>query len=103
VKKGFETKISCVISGITAAATVSWWTSTGEVSGSNFTPVPGTYSNEKQLQISTLTVKGSQVNDDTAYTCRVTSGTYPNSDHLDTTVNLNTYGRQLAFDRALLL
>ena len=91
MKKGSETKLSCVITGLTAKATVSWRTSSGEVSGNNFTPVEGTYSNGKQT--STLTVKGTQVTADTAYICRVTSGSLPDSGHSDTTVNLNVYGK----------
>jgi hypothetical protein len=86
VKKGTDTTISCVITGITAKATVSWLTSSGEVSGDNFTPNQGTYSNG--IQTSTLTVRGTGVATDTAYTCRVTSG----SVHSDATVNLNVYG-----------
>ena len=91
VKKGSDTTISCVITGIAAKATVSWHTSSGEVSGNNFTPVEGTYSNGKQT--STLTVKGTQVTADTAYTCRVTSGSLPDSGYSETTVNLNVYGK----------
>ena len=91
VKKGSDTTISCVITGIAAKATVSWRTNSGEVSGTNFTPVEGTYSNGKQT--STLTVKGTQVTADTAYTCRVTSGSLPDSGYSDTTVNLNVYGK----------
>ena len=91
MKKGSDTTKSCVITGLTAKATVSWRTSSGEVTGSNFTPVEGTYSNRKQT--STLTVKGTQVTADTAYTCRVTSGSLPDSGYSDTTVNLNVYGK----------
>ena len=91
VKKGSDTTISCVISGITAAATVSWRTNSGEVTGENFTPVQGTHSNGKQT--STLAVKGAQVTADTSYTCRVTSGSLSDSGSSDTTVNLNVYGR----------
>ena len=95
VKESSETTISCVITGITAAVTVSWRTSSGKVSGTNFTPTQGTYSNGEQT--STLTVKGAQVITDTAYTCRITSGSLPSSAHSDTTVNLNVYGRQQHF------
>ena len=93
VKTGSDSTISCVITGLTAKATVSWLTSSGEVSGDNFTPVEGTYSNGEQT--STLAVKGTQVNSDTAYTCRITSGSIPTSTHSDTVVNLNVYGRFL--------
>ena len=91
VKKGSDTTISCVITEITATATVSWRTSSGEVSGDNFTPDQGSYSDGKHA--STLTVKGTQVTADTAYTCRVTSGPLPDSGYWDTSVNLNVYGK----------
>jgi hypothetical protein len=86
VKKDSDTTISCVITGITAKVTVSWRTSSGEVSGDNLIPNQGTYSEGKQT--STLTVKGTEVATDTAYTCRVTSGSVDS----DTTVNLNVCG-----------
>jgi hypothetical protein len=90
VETGTDTTISCVITGLAAQATVFWLTSSGEVSGDIFTPDQGTYSNGEQT--STLTVKGAQVNSDTAYTCRVTSGSIPTSGHSDTIVRLNVYG-----------
>jgi len=79
-----------VITGITANATVTWRNSTGPVSGANFTAIPGNYSNGTQT--STLEVKGIQVTADTAYTCRVTPGSLPDSGYSDTTVELNVYG-----------
>jgi hypothetical protein len=80
-----------VISGITATATVSWVTNTGAaVSGSYFSTTQGTHSGGTQT--STLLVYGDQVTADTAYTCRVTSGSLSNSAHSDTTVYLNVYG-----------
>ncbi|XP_063693668.1 uncharacterized protein LOC134825422 [Bolinopsis microptera] len=90
VKRGSDTTISCVITGLTETATVTWQTSTGAVSGEKFTPVQGSHSGGKQT--STLEVDGSLVNEDTAYTCRVTSGSLPDSSHSETTVNLNVYG-----------
>jgi hypothetical protein len=90
VKTGTNTTISCVVTGLTAEATLSWLTSSGEVSGENFTSSQGKYSNGKQT--STLAVKGTQVNSDTAYTCRVTSGSTPTFES-DTIVDLNVYGR----------
>ena len=90
VKKGSDTTISCVISGLTETATVTWRTSTGPVPAEKFTPVQGSHS--AGTQTSTLAVDGTLVNDDTAYTCRVTSGSLPDSSHSDTTVNLNVYG-----------
>ena len=90
VKKGSDTTISCVISGLTETAAVTWRTSTGPVPAEKFTPVQGSHS--AGTQTSTLAVDGTLVNDDSAYTCRVTSGSLPDSSHSDTTVNLNVYG-----------
>ena len=93
VKKGSETTISCVITGLSAVtATVSWRTSTGAaVTGGNFTAAVGKSSGGNQT--STLLVKGPQVSVDTAYTCTVTSGKYTDSGASDTIVNLDVYGR----------
>ncbi|XP_063675242.1 uncharacterized protein LOC134811997 [Bolinopsis microptera] len=71
VKKGSDTTISCVITGLTETATVTWRTSTGPVTAEKFTSVQGSHSGGKQT--STLAVDGTLVNEDTAYTCRVTS------------------------------
>ena len=90
MKKGSETTISCAITGLTETATVTWRTSTGPVPAEKFTPIQGSYSGGAQT--STLAVDGTLVNEDTAYTCRVTSGSLPDSSHSDTTVNLNVYG-----------
>ena len=90
MKKGSETTISCAITGLTETATVTWRTSTGPVPAEKFTPIQGSYSGGAQT--STLAVHGTLVNEDTAYTCRVTSGSLPDSSHSDTTVNLNVYG-----------
>ncbi|XP_063678551.1 mucin-22-like [Bolinopsis microptera] len=89
VKKGSDTTISCVITGLTETATVTWRTSTGPVPAEKFTHVQGSQSGGTQT--STLAVDGTLVNEDTAYTCRVTSGSLPDSSHSDTTVNLNVY------------
>ena len=89
-KKGSDTTISCVITGLAETATVTWRTSTGPVPAEKFTPVQGSHS--AGTQTSSLAVDGTFVNDDTAYTCRVTSGSLPDSSHSDTTVNLNVYG-----------
>ena len=89
VKKGSDTTISCVINGITETATVTWQISTGPVSAEKVTPVQGSHSGGTQT--STLAVDGTLVNEDTAYTCRVTSGSLPDSSHSDTTVKLNVY------------
>ena len=91
IKQGSTTTISCVITGITDTATVTWRTSTGQVSGDEFTATQGSHS--EGTQTSTLAVDGTQVNVDTAYTCRVTSGSLPESGPFDTTVNLNVFGK----------
>ena len=90
MKRGSTTKISCVVSGITETVTVAWRTATGPVSGEKFTTIQGTQSGGTQT--STLTVDSSEVTEDKAYTCRVTSGSFPESGHFDNTVNLNVYG-----------
>ena len=90
VKKGSDTTISCVITGLTETATVTWQTSTGPVPAEKFTSVQGSHS--AGTQTSTLALDGTLVNEDTAYTCRVTSGSLPDSSHSDITVNLNVYG-----------
>ena len=90
VKKGSDTTISCVITGITETATVTWRTSTGPVPADKFTSLQG--SHYDGTQTSTLAVDKTLVNEDTAYTCRVTSGSLPDSSHSQTTVNLNVYG-----------
>ena len=100
VKQGSTTTISCVITGITDTATVTWRTSTGEVSGDEFTVNQGSHS--EGTQTSTLAVDGTQVNVDTAYTCRVTSGSLPESGPFDTTVNLNVFGKIRLLIRFLL-
>ena len=103
VKKGSESTISCVITGLSeATATVSWRSSTGDaVTGDNFTPAVGTQAGGKQT--STLLVKGPQISIDTAYTCTVSSGTLIASESSDTIVNLDVYGkiqyRDLLLDR----
>ena len=90
MKKGSTTVISCVITGITESVTVAWRTATDPVSGIKFTSVQGSHSGGKQT--STLTVDSTVVTEDKAYTCRVTSGSLPDSGHFDNTVNLNVFG-----------
>ena len=91
VKKGSATTISCVVTGIEETVTVAWRTATEPVSGSKFTSVQGSQSGG--TQISTLTVDSTEVTEDKAYTCRVTSGSFPDSGHFDNTVNLNVFGK----------
>ena len=92
VKSGTETMISCVITGLSIdTATVSWRNSSGSVvTGADFTPTEGT--STAGTQTTTLLVKAAEVTEDTAYTCTVTSGTWPESASSDTTVNLDVYG-----------
>ena len=78
---GSETVLSCKITGITAAVTVSWTPAdSGVVS-------QGTLDGD--FQISTLTI--STPSQDLSYTCTVTSGLLSNSPPSQTTVNLNHY------------
>ena len=79
-----------MITDITETVTVAWQTATDPVSGSKFTSVQGIHSGGTQT--STLTVDSTEVTEDQAYTCRVTSGSFPESGHFDKTVNLNVYG-----------
>ena len=91
VLKGSTTTISCVITDITKTVTVAWRTATEPVSGSEFNSVQGSHSGGTQT--STLTVDSSEVSEDKSYTCRVTSGSFPDSGHFDNTVNLNVFGK----------
>ena len=79
-----------MITGITSTVTVVWRTATEPVSGSKFNFVKGSHSGGTQT--STLTVDSTEVTEDKAYTCRVTSGSLPGSGHFDNTINLNVYG-----------
>ena len=90
VRKGSTTAISCVITGITETVTVTWQTVTEPVSESKFNSVQGSLSGGTQTSI--LTVDSTEVTEDKAYTCRVTSGYYPDSGYFDNTVNLNVFG-----------
>ena len=93
VKTGSTATISCVITGIKKTATVTWLTNTEPVSGDKFTTVQGSESGGTQT--STLTVDGSAVTADTAYTCRVASGLFPDSSSFDKIVNLTVFGRYI--------
>ena len=90
VMEGSTTTISCVITGITETVTVAWRTATEPVTGDKFTSVQGSHSGGTQT--STLTVDSTEVTEDKAYTCRVTSGSLPDSGYFDNTVNLNVFG-----------
>jgi hypothetical protein len=91
VKKNTETTISCKITGIAATATVEYLDSLGKaITGLNYSPDPGAESSGTQEP--KLLVKAAAVLEDTAYICRVTSKTYPDSAHSDTKVYLYAYG-----------
>ena len=92
VRKGSTTTISCVITGITETVTVSWRTATEPVSGSKITSLQGSHSGGTQT--STLTVDSTDVTEDKTYTCRVTSGSFPDSNSFDHSVNLDVYGKE---------
>jgi hypothetical protein len=91
VKSGTDTIISCIITGLTQAATVSWYDSTGLQLTSTTTTTRNHNHNEEQ--ITTLEVASDAVTSDAVYTCEVTSGEYPDSDPQDTEVNLNVYSK----------
>ena len=80
-----------MITGITETVTVAWRTATEPVTGDKFKSIQGSHSGGTQT--STLTVNSTEVTEDKAYTCRVTSGSLPDSGHFDNTVNLDVYGR----------
>ena len=54
--------------------------------------MPNEGSQEEGKQTATLKVDGSDVLEDTAYTCTIESGTYSASGSSDTVVNLDVYG-----------
>ena len=90
MRKGSTTTISCVITGITETVTVAWRTSSEPVSGVESTAVQGNHSSGAQT--STLTIDSTEVTEDKAYTCRVSSGSYPDSGYFDNIVHLNVFG-----------
>ena len=79
-----------MITGITETVTVAWQTATEAASGYKFTSVQGSHSGGTQT--STLIVDSSEVTEDKAYTCRVTSGSFPDSGYFDNNINLNVFG-----------
>ena len=85
--EGTESVLSCKITGLSAKATVSW-TKVGKTQ-------EGTTEEELDhgTQISTLTVTNPQ--EDTEYTCVVTSGEYSPSEPSKTSLSLNVYGKFL--------
>lgn len=81
---GTSTTISCRISGLETKASVTWKQGDAVIEGS----LQGTLTADK-TQTSTLTVANPQ--DDTVYTCLVTSGEYASSAQSQTTVTFNTF------------
>ena len=91
--EGTESVLSCKITGLSAKATVSWTTG-GQTQGET---TDGELN--EGTQISTLTVTNPQ--EDTEYTCVVTSGEYSSSETSETTLSLNVYGKYLGFSQVI--
>ena len=91
--EGTESVLSCKITGLSAKVTVSW-TKGDQTQG-------GTTEGELNdgTQISTLTVTNPQ--EDTEYTCVVTSGEYSSSEPSETPLSLNVYGKFLLFSQTM--
>ena len=91
--EGTESVLSCKITGMSDKATVSW-TKGDQTQG-------GTTEGELNdgTQISTLTVTNPQ--EDTEYTCVVTSGEYSSSEPSETPLSLNVYGKILIFSQTM--
>ena len=91
--EGTESVLSCKITGLSAKATVIW-TKGDQTQG-------GTTEGELNdgTQISTLTVTNPQ--EDTEYTCVVTSGEYSSSEPSETPLSLNVYGKFLLFSQTM--
>ena len=91
--EGTESVLSCKITGLSAKATVIW-TKGDQTQG-------GTTEGELNdgTQISTLTVTNPQ--EDTEYTCVVTSGEYSSSEASETPLSLNVYGKILIFSHTM--
>ena len=91
--EGTESILSCKITGLSSKATVSW-TKGDQTQG-------GTTEGElnDDTQISTLTVTNPQ--EDTEYTCVVTSGEYSSSETYETPLSLNVYGKFLLFSQTM--
>ena len=85
--EGTESVLLCKITGLSAKATVIWTTG-GQTQ-------EGTTEGELNdgTQISTLTVTNPQ--EDTVYTCVLTSGEFSSSEASETTLSLNVYGKFL--------
>ena len=81
--KGTETTLTCKITGLSATATVTWMKGSEVDEGVNEGALT------EDTQTATLTVSDPQ--EDTEYTCVVTSGEYPASSSSTTLVTLNTY------------
>ena len=91
--EGTESVLSCTITGLSAKATVIW-TKGDQTQG-------GTTEGELNdgTQMSTLTVTNPQ--EDTEYTCVVTSGEYSLSEASETSLSLNVYGKFLLFSQTM--
>ena len=91
-KVSADTTISCKISGAADDAKVEWLDGAGKpVTSPTYTEKEGNKDGNGN-QESTLVVLKASVDQDTDYTCRVTSKTYTDSAPSDTIVHLNVYG-----------
>ncbi|XP_063691276.1 uncharacterized protein LOC134823672 [Bolinopsis microptera] len=90
VKSGTDATISCVMKGITSLVKVEWVGAHGE--DNSYTPKSGTLDGDSQT--ATLEVTGAAVTEDRTFTCRVTSGQFPDSPYSDTYVMMTVYACQ---------
>ena len=84
-----------MITGITETVTVTWRNATEPITGEKFKFDQGSHSGGTQT--SSLTVDSTEVTEDKAYICRITSGSLPTSGHFDNNVNLNVFGKYTVF------
>ena len=85
--------ITCVMTGISQTATVSWKDPDGATisDGDDYTVVQGTESGGAQEStLTTKTAKLQAFGTTSTFTCDVTSGQYPDSDTSSTTMTLTT-------------
>ena len=96
MNSGKDTKISCVITGITTDVIVTWLQK-GTMIDLTSTHTTSLTELENNSQTAKLMVQGSQVSSDTEYVCKVKSIEFLSSPSSDTTVHLNTYGKKIVF------
>ena len=88
--KGTESKISCAITEIGTALTISW--SGFDIGDENYSIEPGNFNTDDSTQTSVLTVKSEKVLADNTFTCTVSSLEKLASETLNFDVNLRVYG-----------